>query len=198
MIYAFTSEETARAIYLIVLIVGIGVSFFFYRRRDSLSKTVQQALIWGLIFFGVITAYGFKDMFLAQIYPSTAVQTSENTITLSRARDGHFYATLEINGTDVTFVVDTGASAIVLSKTDAKQIGIDTDNLNYLGTAYTANGPVSTAYVTLNTVTLGSNTDYDLPASINGGDLDISLLGMDYINLYSEFRIQQDTLTLVR
>lgn len=190
-------DDKARAFYLILLLVAIGGSFLF-TRRENLSQSVQQALIWVLIFVGIIIAYGFKDVFKAQIYPSAAVQVGEKSVSFTRAADGHFYATLDINAHNIYFVIDTGASSIVLSKDDAENIGIDTSALNYFGRSETANGTVSTAFVELDVVKLGNITDYNLPASVNGGELFGSLLGMNYINLFSEFRINGDTLTLTR
>jgi len=192
-----TTDDKAYVFYLSILLTAI-VGSFLYSRRGSFSQTVQQALIWVLIFVGAITAYGFSDVFKAQIFPSSAIQNGTGSVTLSRANDGHFHATIEINGQDIDFVIDTGASAIVLSKNDAKRINIDVDNLNYLGRSETANGTVSTAFVRLGIVKLGDITDYDLPASVNGGELFGSLLGKDYLNLFSEFRINGDRLTLTR
>lgn len=192
-----TGDDKAYLFYLFILLIFISGSFL-YTRRESLGNTAQQALIWILIFVGAITAYGFKDVFMAQIYPSTALQNGTGSVTLSRANDGHFYARLNINGRDIEFVIDTGASAIVLSQGDAEAIGINTNNLNYMGQSYTANGTVRTAFIKLSVVKLGDITDYDLPASVNGGELFGSLLGMDYLNLFSEFKISGDTLTLTR
>jgi aspartyl protease family protein len=192
-----TTDDKAYLFYLLLLLIFICGSFL-YSRRESLGQSVQQALIWALIFVGAITAYGFKDVFMAQIYPSSARVNGVGSVTLSRANDGHFYANLNVNGRDIEFVVDTGATAIVLSRTDAEVIGINTNNLNYMGQAYTANGIVKTAFVELGIVRLGNIIDYDLPASVNGGELFGSLLGMDYLNLFSEFKINGDTLTLTR
>ncbi len=192
-----SGNDKAYLFYLIILLVGVGGGFF-YSRRASFGKTLQQALIWVLIFVGVIIAYGFQDVLKAQIFPSSVVQNGTGSVMLSRANDGHFYATLEINGHDIEFVIDTGASTIVLTRTDAQRIGINTDNLNYLGQAETANGTVSTAFVKLGIVRMGDITDYDLPASVNGGEMFGSLLGMDYLNLFSEFKINGKTLTLTR
>ncbi|KAB7615824.1 TIGR02281 family clan AA aspartic protease [Amylibacter sp. SFDW26] len=192
-----TVDDKAHLFYMLILLVMVG-GWFLYDRRETLSQSIQQALIWGLIFVGVIIAYGFKDVFQSQVFPSAAVQNGEGSITLSRANDGHFYATLAVNGQDIKFVVDTGATSIVLSKDDAQDIGIDVMNLNFLGQAYTANGVVDTASVKLNHITLGDITFYDMHASVNGGELFESLLGMDYINQFSEFKISGNTLTLTR
>jgi aspartyl protease family protein len=192
-----SGNDKAYLFYMILLLIGVGGGFLF-SRREKISQTLQQALVWVLIFVGVITAYGFKDVFTAQVFPSTAMQNGNGSVTLSRADDGHFYANIKINDRYVEFVIDTGASAIVLSKQDAEHIGISTDNLNYLGKAETANGTVSTAFIRLDVVKLGNIIDYDLPASVNGGELFGSLLGMDYINLFREFKINGDRLTLTR
>lgn len=124
-----TTDDKAYAFYLIILLVAIGGSFL-YSRRESFGKTVQQALIWILIFVGVIIAYGFGDVFKAQLYPSSAIQNGVGSVTLTRARDGHFYASLRINDRDIEFVIDTGATAVVLSKKDAEYIGIILRRLN--------------------------------------------------------------------
>ncbi len=192
-----TVDDKAYLFYLVILLVMVAV-WFLYDRRETISQSLQQALIWALIFVGMITAYGFKDVFQAQIFPSSAVQNGEGSVTLTRANDGHFYATLAVNGRDVEFVVDTGATSIVLSQDDAQAIGIDVENLNYFGKSYTANGVVDTASIRLNHITLGDITFYDMRASVNGGELFGSLLGMDYINQFSEFKISGNTLTLTR
>jgi aspartyl protease family protein len=50
----------------------------------------------------------------------------------------------------------------------------------------------------LGVVKLGNFVDYDVPASVNDGELFGSLLGMDYLNRFSELRINGNTLTLSR
>ncbi len=190
-------DDKAYLFYLIILLVMVaGWGFFSY--REKLSKSIQQALVWVLIFVGIIIAYGFKDVLTNQLFPSTPYQINNDIVSLSRAHDGHFYATLTVNGQDIEFVVDTGASAIVLTKKDAAAVGVNVDDLNFLGQAYTANGVVRTAETRLNHISLGDITFYEMYASVNGGELFQSLLGMDYINQFSEFKISGDTLTLTR
>lgn len=105
-------------------------------------------------------------------------------ITIPRAPDGHYYVTLDINGTPIRFLADTGASNMVLTQADATALSIDPESLVYLGEAATANGTVRTARVTLPSVTLGPYTDTDFPAWVNRGDMQGSLLGMEYLRLF--------------
>jgi len=118
-------------------------------------------------------------------------------IVLRRSRDGHFYARLGINGVDIPFVVDTGATHMVLSKADAAKAGIDPDSLVYIGRANTANGQVRTARIRLDEVAFGERIDQRVPATVNGGELTTSLLGMSYLDRFSRIEIERDNLRLV-
>ena len=136
----------------------------------------------------VVIAYGFRDVLREELLPATMVQVAGDTIELRRGSDGHFHASLEINGRPVRFMIDTGASDIVLSRRDAERVGIEPGNLSYLGRALTANGVVSTAPVRLAVVEFGDFTDTDVRARVNAGALDTSLLGMSYLDRFSTHR----------
>lgn len=182
-------------IYLLVLLIGIG-SMFFGDFRNRLSHLAQQAAIWTLIFLSAVVLYGFKDTIEAQLYPSEAVEHAGGMIVLRKAPDGHFYANVELNGQAVNFMVDTGATQIVLSQADAALAGFDPERLRFNGQASTANGIVRTAAVRLDSVTLGSRTDRDVRAWVNGGELDTSLLGMSYLTRFSSFEFAGNELRL--
>jgi aspartyl protease family protein len=111
----------------------------------------------------------------------------DGSVEVPRAEDGHYYLTLAINGTEVPFMVDTGASGMVLAGRDAERLGIDPESLAFLGEATTANGVVRTARVTLPTVELGPFRNVDFRAFVTEGELDQSLLGMDYLG---QFRME--------
>lgn len=106
--------------------------------------------------------------------------------------------TAEINGVDINFLVDTGASDLVLSRADAQRVGIDVDALPFLGSANTANGTVPIAYTRLNQVRLGPHLDRDVSASVNGGEMKKSLLGMSYLGKYDRIVNLGDRLVLNR
>ena len=190
------SDDKFFLLYLLILLVGIG-SFFFGDFRNRFSRIVQQAMVWVAIFAITTVVFANRDMLAAAFFPKTAVQQDGDTIILTRARDGHFYATLSINDVAVEFVVDTGATQVVLSKEDATRIGIDPDNLVFMGRANTANGQVRTARVRLDHVAFADRVDRNLPASVNGGELDTSLLGMSYLSRFRRIEIEGNSLRLV-
>lgn len=184
-----------RTFYLLLLLVAItGWVMIEYRQRVGLA--VRSALAWGLIFLGVIAAYGLWSDIRRDVIPQQSV-SQNGQIILPRAPDGHFYAELEVNGTPVLFMVDTGATSMVLSRRDAARLGIDLNNLAYTGYAQTANGRVRTARVALNQVMFGPFTDDRVSAYVNDGNLDASLLGMDYLRRYS-IGIEGDRMILTR
>jgi aspartyl protease family protein len=185
-----------RLTYLLIL-GSVIVVWFVAQNRASLGKLAQQALIWGLIFVGALAAVGLWDDIRQTVRPMQSV-VSGDRIELPRAPDGHYYMTAEVSGVPVRFVVDTGASQIVLSQSDAERIGIDTGALAYLGRAYTANGEVRTAPVRLESMTVGPVRHENLRAVVNEGDMGQSLLGMAYLQRFSSIEITGGRLVLTR
>ena len=80
--------DSARLLYL-ALLGGAVVMWFFAQNRNSLGKLTQQALVWGLIFIGVIAADGLWGDIRNTVTPGMATVTGDNQIELSRAMDGH-------------------------------------------------------------------------------------------------------------
>lgn len=189
--------DIGQFVYLVLLGTVIA-GYFFVQNRNRLGQMAQQAILWSFLFAGAITLYGFKDQLQRQLFPRQAVQTEVGRLAIPRATDRHFYVALEINGQAIDFVIDTGATEVVLSQNDAGKIGINPEDLIYTGYASTANGEVRTARVKLETVSLGQYTDKNLTAWVNDGEMDISLLGMAYLSRFSSLEITGDTLFLTR
>ncbi len=192
-----SGDDQAVLVYLILILLVL-VGSMIISTRGQLNKTLQQMAIWALIFVGAIGAYSLRDRIETSLYPERAVVTQFGTVSFNRARDGHFYAEVEVNGKKIEFVIDTGASDIVLSEKDAEYLGYPIETLIYSGRASTANGVVPMARITLDTLTLGRFTDRNLRATVNGGELDTSLLGMRYLERFSKIEIARGRLTLTR
>lgn len=181
--------------YLIALLLFIGGGYVI-SQRDRLGVALQQGLIWLLIFLGAIAAYGLRDVITGQLFTSQPAQIGANSYELLRARDGHFHARISINDVPVTLVVDTGATQVVLTKSDARRVGLNPDTLNYNARSQTANGLVASAPVHLETVAFGDVTFRNIPASVNGGALFQSLLGLSVLDRFSRIEIKGDRLLL--
>ncbi|MEM1429523.1 MAG: TIGR02281 family clan AA aspartic protease [Pseudomonadota bacterium] len=192
-----TAEQTASLIYLSLLGTVIA-GYFFLSHRRQIGQSIRQLGLWALIFIGVIAAYGLWSDLQSNVMPRQSVFSEEGRIEIPRSPNGHYHMTLEVNGTPVRFVVDTGATDIVLSADDAARVGIETDDLAFIGSASTANGIVRTARVWLDEVRLGSIQDANISALVNGGEMTGSLLGMAYLDRFAEVRIGNGQMTLIR
>ena len=192
------SDQVMRLVYLGVWGTVL-VSYFLMARTQGIGQSLRQLLLWGLIFVGVAAGYGLWQDITRE--DSIAV-SGEGEVVLRAGRNGHFHLGLQVNGTPVDFIIDTGASDLVLSQEDAARVGFDPQALAYLGRARTANGIVGLARVTLDEVVLAHDDlvirDTDVSAYVNEGELDVSLLGMGYLRRYARISIEGDRLILER
>ncbi|MGH1459323.1 MAG: retropepsin-like aspartic protease family protein [Paracoccaceae bacterium] len=189
--------DPGQLIYLILLLVAVG-GWFLGQGRANLGKMSQQALVWVFIFIGVIAVVGLWGDIRQTVAPRQSVMSEAGRIELPRAQDGHYYVTAQINGVPVNFVVDTGASAVVLTLKDAQRAGIDTDRLAFAGQAGTANGVTQVASVRLERFDIGGISDPGLRVLVNQGEMRNSLLGMSYLQRYGSVEIRDGTLILTR
>lgn len=192
-----TAMEYGNLAYLVLLGAVIGF-WFFVQNRQSLNRTLQQGAIWGLIFLGVIAAVGLWGDIRQTVQPQQLVMAEAGRIEVPRGPDGHYYLTLEINDAPVRFVVDTGATGMVLTQQDAERIGLTDEDMIFFSEAMTANGPVRTAPVRLEDVALGPFHDSDVRAFVNESEMSKSLLGMEYLNRFARLEINNGRLILER
>ena len=119
------------------------------------------------------------------------------TIMLTADSRGQFFTSGAINGRQVQFVVDTGATFTTLSRRDAQRLGVDYRR----GTAektVTANGVVNGWRVSLASVQVGGATVRGVDAMVVDNDmLPIGLLGMSFLGRFDMQR-QGSTLVLRR
>jgi aspartyl protease family protein len=175
------NDTFGRLAYLILLLLAVG-GWVIVEYRGRMGFAMRTAAAWALIFIGLAAGYGLWTDMQTRIAPMQAVVAG--AVEMPRAEDGHYYATLTINGNDVQFLADTGATNMVLSRADAERVGVDMQGLRFLGQAMTANGMVRTARVTLPQVDFGPFADRDVVAYVTDGEMDGSLLGMDYLGTF--------------
>ena len=115
---------------------------------------------------------------------------------LRMGKDGHFNVDALVDGERIQFLIDTGASDVVLSPFDAKRLGFDLIKLKFSKSYSTANGIVNAAPIELSQISIGSININNISATVNGADLNKSLLGMAFLKRLSSFEIVGNNLIL--
>jgi aspartyl protease family protein len=115
-------------------------------------------------------------------------------VELERAPDSHFYADAQVNGASVRFIVDTGATSVVLTQADAQRAGLLGGE--YSARGKTANGEVRLMPITIERLGLGPLTAEHVPAMVAEHGLEVSLLGQSYLQRVQTVAIQGDRMVL--
>jgi aspartyl protease family protein len=170
-------------------------------------RAILQMGAWIAIILLLVLGYSFQPEFSAMmtfvkarltgaLIPGQAQEQQDGSVVFARANDGHFHVEAMVDGTRINFLVDTGASGIVLSPADARRLGFDPAQLDYSIWTSTANGNGRAAKVNLNSIVIGPIRRAAMQALVNQADMDGSLLGMTFLNSLGSFTVEGDKLVL--
>ena len=145
-------------------------------------------IAWGLAI--ALLVWFFQDQLQEQFNPNSHIQSHRNggdvTVVLEQNRMGHYVARGKINGQQVTFLLDTGATLVAVPEGLASQLGLQKGRQ---GMSQTANGRVVTYRTEIDTLELGDIRLNNVDASITPGmDGNVILLGMSALK---EFELTQ-------
>ena len=167
------------------------------RDPPRLAWIVAAAAIIGLTIV-VFSANGYRrELGLALHELLGAIDPgglSDRAIRIKADARGHYHLNGRVNGVDIRFMVDTGATNVVLTKAAAQQLGLT--ELKFDSPSSTANGTVLDAKVKLKAITVRSFVVRDFAASVGGGELNESLLGATWIHLFDSVEIKDGVMTL--
>lgn len=130
----------------------------------------------------------------ADIQPMSLQQPGDAPIVLPRAADGMFYLRARINGVPVRFLVDTGASSIVLTGADAASVGLGDAGLPG-ALLKTPAGTIATRWTKLDLQLNGRTLDGLDVAMIEEG-VGVSLLGQNALAAFGSITIERDQMIL--
>ena len=187
--------------------MGLLIAVAVLNRGVPLGDTLKQGAIWALIILGLMAGYVFRydlqdigSRFTGGILPGSPITAQSATgteVTLIRSDNGHFEAVAGVNDASIRFLVDTGASAIVLTDADARSAGINVGALAYTITTMTANGTARSAVARIDNLYLGGIERRNLRVLVSQpGRLGQSLLGQQFLESLSSYEKRGDRLTL--
>ncbi len=123
--------------------------------------------------------------------------TSGRSLIIDSDRQGHFKTEARIDGRFIDFLVDTGASLVILRETDAARVGIHPMPRDYTATVSTANGKLKAAPTQLTRVELAGITVYDVAALVLPDEaLGQNLLGVSFLSRLKRYEYANGRLVL--
>ncbi len=154
------------------------------REPDDESTRIGQ---WMIIAFWLLLL-GFGTWFvqqwlekreLGQIPTDISTPGGTKSVQLEADRWGHYVVSGQINGHQVTFLVDTGASGVSVPSSVANRVGLRAGREFPVSTA---NGTITVRETLLDELAIGHISRKNVRASINSSmDGEAALLGMTFL-----------------
>ncbi len=206
MVFGLRSEEFGSAVYLSIFAALIAAAIL--GRGMRFGDVARQMVIWVVIILALMTAFLFRyeaqdlaSRISGGLLPGSPISRisddGRKEVTLIRANNGHFGARGTVNGKPVRFLVDTGASSVVLSHRDALAAGIDPNRLSFTVPVFTANGRTMSAEAMIDVMAIGSIVRTGKKVLVSApGALGESLLGMSFLGTLSSYEVRGDRMFL--
>jgi len=169
-------------------------------RREPAARLLTMGLAWVAIFGIGFVLLTFRDNlgWVAQRLKAEAVGTpveQGKETRIPMAIDGHFWVNAKLNGHDVKFLVDSGATTTTIDRNTARSAGVEMSPRRDLFVR-TGNGIIRVASGRASEVTIGSITRHDVALEIADND-DLNVLGMNYLSSLSRWGVEGRWLVLV-
>ena len=194
------TDDTGSLIYAVLLLVLVASSLF--ARRLPLGETLKMALTWALIFAALFVVFTFRSD-LKIVWDRVATEMGlrdglqeDGTLRIPKDPSGHFSVTTTVNGHEVRFMVDSGATTTSMSLGAAKAANVDVSTSGFPVIVETANGTTEMQRARLQRLSIGPIKRQDFPVLVSDTLGDANLLGMNFLNTLQGWRVEGDTLVL--
>jgi len=168
-------------------------------RREPAAKMFTMALAWIAIFAAGFVLFTFRDNFgwVAQRLKAEAVGTPVQQGTETRipmAIDGHFWVDAKVNGRDVKFLVDSGATMTTIDRETASKAGIQVSRADQF--VRTGNGIIRVSSGRADEIQVGGISRQGVGVQVADND-DLNVLGMNFLSSLSRWGVEGRWLVLV-
>lgn len=194
------ADQTAEFIYLVAILIFVASAFMV--RRVPIGKGLQMFAGWVIIFLAAFVAFTLKDDivgFANQVLDerraeSSGVQVGEE-LQIKQSLDGHYWVDGKLNGEDVRFLIDSGATTTSISGRTARLAGIEPRG-GIPAVVQTANGIVAVQRGRAEELKVGHIVRKDLAVHISDGFGDTNVLGMNFLSSLSGWGVERNRLIL--
>lgn len=186
---------------LAVYAVGAALILVILFKLPYVGRVLRGLFSFALLAFGIflVLQQAPFDPNLSRITASLGLDRQQvvgDEVRIPMARDGHFWAEVEINGTKRRMLVDSGATVTALSPATASAVGVEADATLVPMLMKTANGTVRADAGTVEMLTIGGIDARNLKVMISPGLGDTDVLGMNFLSKLAAWRVEGRTLIL--
>jgi aspartyl protease family protein len=195
-----TGEQTAQLVAGIMVLVLVGSSLV--ARRLPVSDVLRMVLGWLAIFGLVLIGYSYRAELSAVASRVTGDllgdrgRTVGGTLRVPMAEDGHFWVRARVNGTELRFMVDSGATTTTISSAAATSAGVPVDDSGFPVSLETANGTAQARRARIDRLVLGPIEAENLAVLVSPTLGNTNLLGMNFLSSLESWRVDGNTLVL--
>lgn len=207
-VLGMTTEDFSQLAVLAAVLVFVGAGIFTRNMRPG--DILHSLAFWFMAIIVLVALYAFRDELavvggrvLGALAPGTPIvgrlsgESDKDAVVIMRSGDGHFGVRAEVNDESMSLLIDTGASYVTLTESDAVDIGIDVQALSFSVPIRTANGTIRAAATEVQRIAIGPIERYNVAALVAPGHaLDQSLLGLSFLDTLKGYAIRGDRLVL--
>jgi aspartyl protease family protein len=204
-LFGLSRQQFASAAIGVSLLLWLMLSGLRSARPSDIARLATAAMTWALLLIALTGVYAYRfeasEIFgriTGELFPSEPQVGRGGEVIINRRFSGEFAIGGRVNNARVTFLFDTGASAVVLTADDARRAGVEASRLVFDVPVATANGAAMAAETRLDQIAVGPIVMRNVPALVaRRGALDESLLGMSFLERLKSYTVERDRLVMV-
>ncbi|HEY8593473.1 MAG TPA: TIGR02281 family clan AA aspartic protease [Sphingomicrobium sp.] len=187
----FSSDLMAGTVYILMAVMLVLGSLM--ARREPAAKMLKMALAWVVIFAAGFVLFTFRDNFgwVFQRLKAEAVGTpvtDGKETRIPMAVDGHFWVDAKVNGEDVRFLVDSGATMTTIGRSTARRAGVDVAS-KANAFVRTGNGVIKVSRGRADEISVGGIARRDVGLQVTDNE-DLNVLGMNFLSTLSRWGVE--------
>ncbi len=195
-----SSDQGAEFIYLLAILIFVASAFMV--RRVPIGRGLRMFAAWVVIFLAAFVAFTLKDDIVGFANQVIDERRAESTglkvgteLRIKQSLDGHFWVDARLNGEDVRFLIDSGATTTSISGATARRVGIE-PRRGLPAMVQTANGTVAVQRGRAERLEVGHIVRDDLAVHISDGFGETNVLGMNFLSSLSGWGVERNRLIL--